>query len=381
MFDEKKFINRVLELVESSKHQREGVGLKLVEEFELPGKHTATRWVQTYFGCSLAAMLKLRFTYPEDWKTRLPNNCTTRLEKPDMYTRITELRKTIFRFDKAKEILMKEYSLTEMELVRRVRSFMQKTLSEVFFPTDDEIQECLIRANTAEEFRELLGIPSNDFAGIFDKKLGVSNFTQAKAKSLTKVKVKSINPCTNDNEAIVISQVLGDGSYDKTRKSLRIIHGIKQLSYLRLKVSLLNNAYPQLYSVDNIKCLTHAQGHEYCSWYSGKLPEHITSKIETYTSKQMLEALTPLGILLLFLDDGCLFWKETKTISFCIGKSLEKHQELKELLASYGLHSNAYETSCVIARQVDIIKFINMFVKPFSHIIPEALRYKTEIMI
>lgn len=381
MFDEKKFINRVLELVESSKHQREGVGLKLVEEFELPGKHKATRLVQEYFGCSLSALLKLRFTYPNDWVKRVPNQVFNRLDKPDMFTRITELRKTVFSFNIAKDILMKEYDLTEMELVRRVRSFMQKPLSEVFFPSDEEIQECLIRANSAQEFKELLGIPSANFAGIFDKKLGVSNFTQAKAKCLYKVKVANINPCTSDNEAIVLSQVLGDGSYDPVRKSLRITHGIKQLSYLRLKVTLLKNAYPELYGIENIKCKTHTQGHEYCSWYSGKLPEHVTSKIENYNSKQMLEALTPLGIFLLFLDDGCLFWKDSKSLSFCLGKTLEKHQQLKELLASYGLHSNAYELSCVIARQADIVKFINTFVKPFNHIIPEALRYKTEIMI
>lgn len=381
MFNEKEFINRVLELVESSKTQRDGVGLKLVEEFNLPGKHKATRLVQEYFGCSLSAILKLKFEYPEDWKTRLPNAAVDRLDKPDMFTRISELRKTIFQFHKAKEILMKEYDLTEMELVRRVRSFMQKPLSEVFYPTDEEIQECLIRANSSEEFKELLGMPAREFTGLLDKKLGVSNFTQAKAKCLNKVKVSNINPCTSDNESIVFSQVLGDGSYDKTRKSLRITHGIKQLSYLRLKVTLLKNAYPELYGVEKIKCLVHTQGHEYCTWYSGKLPEHVTTKIEAYTSKQFLEELTPLGIFLLFLDDGCLFWKDSKSLSFSIGRSLQKHEELKALLASYGLHSNAYEVNCVIARQADIIKFLNMFVKPFSHIVPEALRYKTEIMI
>jgi hypothetical protein len=381
MFNEKVFINRVLELVESSKHQREGIGLRLVEEFSLPGKHKATRLVQEYFGTSLSIMLKLRFEYPSTWKSMLPDNAETRLELPDMYSRIMELRKVTFRFQDAKDILMKEYELSESELIRRVRSFMQKSLAEVFTPTDDEIQEALIRAESSEEFRELLGMARHEFAGLFDKRLGVSTFKEAKTKCLYKLKIPNINPCTADNEAIVISQFIGDGSYDKTRKSIRISHGIKQLGYLRFKVSLLCNAYPQLYGIENVRVYTHTQGHEYCSWYSGKLPLHITSKLEEQSFEELLFQLTPLGIFLLFLDDGCLFWKDTKTISFSIGKDLDKHIVLSNLLKTYGLHSNAYETSCVIASKVDIVKFLNTFVKPFQHIVPTCVQYKTEIMI
>lgn len=381
MFNEKMFINRVLELVESSKHQREGVGLKLVEEFNLPGKHKATRLVQEYFNVSLSSMLKLRFEYPDTWMEMLPLNAKVRSEKPDLYTRVLELRKVTFSFKEAKSILMQEYNLSEMELVRRIRSFMQKPLSEVFFPNAEEIQECLIRASTAEEFKTLLGISTAEFAGFFDKNLGVANFTQAKARCLYKMKIPKVSPCTADNEAIVISQFIGDGSYCKARKALKITHGIKQLGYLRFKVSLLVNAYPQLYSVDRISCLTHTQGHEYCNWYSGKLPEHITNKLENWTFKQLINSLTPLGILLLFLDDGCLYWKDTKVISFCIGNDPKKHRDLQELLATYDLHSNITDTSCVIARQVDIVKFINLFIKPYIDIVPECLKYKTEIMI
>ena len=381
MFNEKVFINRALELVESAKHQREGIGLQLVEEFELPGKHKATRLVQEYFGTSLSTMLKLRFEYPGNWKTLLPDNADARLELPDMYSRILELRKTTFKFNEAKSTLMKEYGLSEMELVRRVRSFMQKPLSEVFAPTDDEIQESLIRAGSTEEFKALLGMSTHEFAGFFDKRLGVSTFTEAKAKCLYKIKVPSINPCTADNEAIIISQFIGDGSYDKQRKAIKIAHGIKQLGYLRLKVSLLCNAYPQLYGIENIRVYTHTQGHEYCSWYSGKLPEHITNKLETQSFEELLAQLTPLGIFLLFLDDGCLCWYDTKTISFCIGRDIHKHELLSNLLKTYGLHSNAYETGCVIARQVDIVKFLNTFIKPFQHIVPECVQYKTKIMI
>lgn len=377
--DEKVFMNRVLELVEASKTQRDGVGSILVEEFGLSGKHTATRLVERLLGIKLSNLLKFRFEFPDTWKEKIPKLAL--VTSTDMYSRINELRLLGYNFKAAKVVLMSEYSVSEMELVRRVRSLCQKSMAEVFEPTDSEIQNCLIRANTVEEFKELLGADTTYMQGFFSRRLGVGNFIQAKASCLYKLKVPGINPCTSDNEALIISQVLGDGSYDSYRKSIRIQHGIKQLEHLRWKVSLLVNAYPTLKGLDNIKVGIHTQGHEYASWYSGKLPEHIYSKLDSYTHKELVNSLTPLGVLWLFLDDGCLFWKDTKSITICNGVSIEKHTNIKEFLSTYGIHSTVYETTCTIAQQVEIVKFINTFVKPYFSIIPQSMRYKTELMI
>jgi hypothetical protein len=195
------------------------------------------------------------------------------------------------------------------------------------------------------------------------------------------MKVPGISPCTSDNEALIFSQVLGDGSYDKVRKVIRIQHGIKQLEYLRWKVSVLQNAYPNLYGVDSIKVRKHAQGHEYADWYSGKLPKHITDKIESYSHKEMVFSLTPLGMLWLFLDDGCLVWKDTKSITICNGIDKYKHQNIADFISTYGIHSVVYDVTCTIAQQVEIVKFINTFVKPYISIIPVSMRYKAELMI
>lgn len=377
--DENKFMNRVLELVDSSKTQRDGVGTTLVEEFGLAGKHTVTRLTERLLGISISKMLKLRFEYPDSWKDKVPK--LHLVGTTDIFTRIQDLRKIHFTFQSAKEILMKEFGITEMELVCRVRSLCQKSLAEVFEPTDSEIQDCLIRAETTEEFRELLGTDTQYMQGFFDRRLKVGNFKQAKASCLYKMKIPGISPCTSDNEAIVISQHLGDGSYDTVRKALRIQHGIKQLEYLRWKVSLLQNAYPNLKGVENIKVRTHTQGHEYADWYSGRLPEHIASKLDSYQHKDLVNLLTPLGMLLLFLDDGCLFWKETKSITICNGIEKQKHQNITDFLSTYGIHSIAYDKSCAIAQQVEIVKFINTFVKPYIDIIPPSMRYKAELMI
>jgi hypothetical protein len=379
MVDENKFMARVIELVEHSKTQRDGVGTRLVEEFNLAGKHQATRLADRLLGISISKMLKVRFEQPDTWKTLIPK--LELVGSKDMFTRIKELRLIGATFQTAKSTLMQEFNVTEMELLRRVRSICQCSLSEYFKPTDTEVQHALIRADTVEDFWELLGVDSKEKQGFFDRYLGVANFVQAKSQCLYKIRVPRISPNTSDNEALIISQVLGDGSYDKTRKSLRIVHGIKQLEYLRWKVSILKNAYPQLYGIEGIKVSVHTQGHEYCTWYSGKLPEHVTSKVEVYAHHELVGSLTPLGMLWLFLDDGCLFWKETKSISICQGTEKEKHQNLVDYLSTYNIHSIAYDKSCVIAQQVEIVKFINTFVKPYIDIIPQDMQYKAKIMI
>lgn len=377
--DEKVFMARCVELVNQAKHQREGVAVKLVDEFNLSGKHSATRIVERLFGAKLSAMLKLRFEFPDTWLSKVPK--AGLLETTDLYTRVLDLRKQGLTFKQAKEVLMQEFMVTETELVKRVRSLFQKPMADIFEPTDQEIQHALLRAENSAEFKELLGIASDNYSGFFGRRLGVSTFAEAKSKCLYKVKIPNLNPTTADNESIIFSQVLGDGSYDKVRKSIRISHSIKQLEYLRWKVSLISAGYPQLNSVENIKCMVHTQGHEYCSWYSTKLPEHIYSKLDTYSQADMLKELTPIGVLLLFLDDGCLYWKDSKVLSICQGNTLEVHQNLANYFSTYNIHGNVAATGFNINRQVEIVKFINTFIKPFSNIIPECMRYKTEIMI
>lgn len=379
MIDENVFMSRTIELINGSKTQRDGVGTRLVDEFSLPGKHSVTRLVDRLFGASISQMLKLRFEYPEDWVSRLPKSGL--LKTTSLAERIDELRLMGKTFKESKDILMKEYKVSEMQLVTRVRSIKQKSLAEVFEPTNEEIQSALIRSADVDEFWQILGIDSHGRQGFFDKRLGVSNYRTAKATCLYKLKIPKILPCTADNESLIFSQVLGDGSYDKSRKTLRIVHGIKQLDYLRTKVSMLCNAYPQLYGIEKISVHTHAQGHEYCAWYSGRLPDHVTNKLESFDYLEMISNLTPLGMLWLYLDDGCLFWKETKSITISLGKDIEKHKILAEYLSTYNIHAVPYDKTCTIAQKVEINKFLNTFVKPYIDIVPECLRYKTEIMI
>lgn len=378
MFNENKFKERVIELVNAAKHQREGIGLQLVEEFGLSGKHTVTRKTKEVFGITLAEMLKLRFKYT-DWVDKLPSKeVNTSL---DIYTRTLELRTLSTSFKEAKATLCAEFAITEMELLRRARSIFQKTLAEVFEPTKEEAENALLRSESSEEFRSLLGVDTKSSAGIFQKYFGVSNFVTAKANISSKIKIVGINPNTIDNESIVFSQVLGDGSYDRIRKAIRITHGIKQLDYLKLKVSLLKNAYPELADISDIKVRIHTQGHEYCDWYSRKLPDHVTNKLDHYSKEDMINDLTPLGWYLWFMDDGNLHSGQSPSLSICGGVSLSLHKTIRAKMLKYNIDGNAFEKSYSIQKRVEIVKFLNTFIKPFSKITPECMEYKTQFMI
>lgn len=378
MFNENVFKERVIELVSNAKSQRDGLIDILVKEFDLPGKHTVPRKIKPIFGVTLSEMLKLRFTY-DDWLSKLPN--TEYYTTADLYNRTLELRNLSTSFKEAKETLKSEFNITEMELLRRCRSIFQKTLTEVFEPTYEEAENALIRAETSEEFRHILGLSAANTSGVFQKYFNRSNFVTAKANIQSKIKVVGINPNTMDNESIVFSQILGDGSYDKTRGAIRIAHSIKQLDYLKLKVSLLKNAYPDLADVSDIKVYVHAQGHEYCNWYSRRLPDHITKKIESYSNKEMIDNLSPLGWYLWFMDDGNLHSGTTVSLSICGGIKLELHQLIKNRLLEYNISGNAFAKSYSIQKHVEIVKFLNTFVKPFDKITPKCMEYKTQFMI
>lgn len=376
MFNENVFKERVIELVSKAKHQREGIANILVQEFDLPGKHTVSRKVKLVFGITLAEILKLRFIY-DDWLNKLPNIEYTNTS--DLYTRTLELRNMSTSFKEAKETLKVEFNLTEMELLRRCRSIFQKTLTELFEPTYEEAENALIRSETSKEFKDLLGLSTT--SGVFQKYFNRSNFVTAKANVHSKIKIVGINPNTMDNESIVLSQILGDGSYDKARGAIRISHGIKQLDYLKLKVSLLKNAYPNLADISDIKVYIHAQGHEYCNWYSRRLPDHVTNKIESYSTKEMINSLSPLGWYLWYMDDGNLYNGTTKSLNICGGIELELHELIRDRLLEYTINGNAFSKSYSIQKRVEIVKFLNTFIKPFEKITPKCMEYKTQFMI
>ena len=215
---------------------------------------------------------------------------------------------------------------------------------------------------------------------MLDREFGYSTYASAKANFIISKKVEAYNPCRDDNISILISQLLGDGSFDEVRRSIRIVHGIKQWDYLKFKVGLINKAYPQSYPLSNIRKLTHTQGHKYVSWYSGNFGESTFRKITSMTDEELVSNLTPLGWCLWFLDDGNLNYCESSgkhmyRLSIAISNEKLRKAAIHEL-NSVGFTPNESHCELYFSDRVQVAKFINTFVRPFDNIIPTCMKYK-----
>ncbi len=135
-------------------------------------------------------------------------------------------------------------------LSRRFKSLfgctIREKLYEKFYPTRDEIINALITSDNVKEMQKKLKLAPTSamWKGLLDREFGYSIFANAKANFIVREKVEAYNPTKADNLSILISQILGDGYLDKIRSSICIEHGYKQLDYLKLKVKLINKAFP-----------------------------------------------------------------------------------------------------------------------------------------
>ena len=97
----------------------------------------------------------------------------------------------------------------------------------------------------------------------------------------------------------------------------------------------------------------------------------------------LVKEMTPLGIYLLFMDDGSLVQNSnSKKLTIC-NRYPEVRVALKEYLSSYGIETNIYSNDMVVCMSnvVAITKFLNNFVIPFKQYIPECMEYKTKLMV
>lgn len=290
--------------------------------------------------------------------------------------------------DNINAILMEEFNMPSDKVSRTFKSLFGKTiretLKEKFLPTREQIEDALIQSNNVNEMKELLGFSKTSvyWKGLLDREFGYSTYEKAKASYIIKHKVSQYNPTVADNVSIIMSQVLGDGSYDSLRKAIRIEHGYKQYHYLKFKVSLINKAFPETYGLDKIK--HPADGYLSYSWYSGKLGTSYCTKIETWSLAKIVDSMTPLGWLLYYLDDGFLSG-DPKTGQIVTGFSTI-NTELQALIISamekYGIKGwNTNYGDVRLSSKVAVASFLNNIIAPFSDIIPECMEYKCTMKI
>lgn len=282
------------------------------------------------------------------------------------------------------ERICRKYGLSREAVYYRIRSYYGKPLSRLrfeYFTPDRATLLYLVRTSASlDELWSRLSIPTKYRAGLFDRVLGVSTFSQAKQLAEREAAAPVYVPGIKDNVALVASQVAGTGSVDRKRHALRIEHGWKQLSWLEAKVSFFNAAYP--YTPSAITERTQQRnGKPYRSytWYSRKLTglDHVlfAPKHEVY------EHLTPFGVWLLFLDDGTYTRnRSSHSVTFAVENDDEARGLIRHL-ESYGYRFHRYGRAIQLSRGSDVIRFVKEFGEQFKHLTPRSMQYKVGVKV
>ena len=288
--------------------------------------------------------------------------------------------KNVNYFGKFSLELATKYKVSKKTVHNRFHSMygcaFQDYVRELIIPSKEEVLSAVLNSSTPEEFYEILGRTNRVTNGLFDKYFGVSTYKAVKLKLLKEAPVAvRKSQLREDNLAILMSQYLGDGSYNRDRHALRIIHGEKQGEYLRWKVGLLHEGYNRVST--EISLRTHKQGHKYYDYYSGQLG-HVIFPTE---KEKVVSLLTPLGWLLWYLDDGS---NSGQDLAICCSTEAIANTAQKEL-ETYGVSSRvskAGETKAVnltMRGDANSLLFYKNFLEPFLNIIPPSMLYKVKI--
>jgi hypothetical protein len=237
----------------------------------------------------------------------------------------------------------------------------------------------MMKCDTVAELWSMMDIPTYYRKRVFQDNFGVSTFARAKALVLLESPPVDYDPSIDENKSLVISQVLGDGSYCSTRGAIRISHGEKQFQYAVYKAALFNKAFPITSPAGTTKLITHTQGHKYSAWYSKRLPSKITSWIDSTSIGDMVHELTPRGFFLWFMDDGSR--NDTGVINSMYIHDSCAAKAAQEYLASFGIRANLTNNILSIKDMVNSVMFYKNFIEPFKESLPECMQYKTQMKI
>lgn len=287
------------------------------------------------------------------------------------------------------ETLAKEYGIGIRNAGERFKSLfgvcIRDYITNNIIPTKENMRDAIIRSNSHEEMISLLNLKNRDLLkGLYDKYFGYSTYFSCKMHLLNEKDIVPYNPTIADNNAILISQRLGDGGFEfyEGRSCLKLEHGEKQFDYLKWKINLLIKAFPNIAGLENIRPRTQTKnGKELLSyvWRSNTLRNKYMEHIKETPDHLLVSELTPLGWLLYYLDDGYISSNPLR-IAICSRNELLKENLIKEL-KTYGISANVRDKEIYIASVEECIKFIHTFCLPFKHVIPECMQYKIDIKI
>lgn len=283
------------------------------------------------------------------------------------------------------QCLSKEYSITLREAGDRFKSIFRMPVRDYIslnlIPTKEKLIDCLIQSDNWNEFVILTKCNNLPLLNsLLNTHFNTSNYFKIKIKILSEKKTVAYNVTVKDNESILISQMLGDGSIERNC-SFKIEHGYKQYEYLKFKITLLNKAYPNTNTIGHIKKRIQNSGYVSYTYRTGQVLHKQLQKLQALTQKQLVNALTPFGVMLYFLDDG-YFTQNCKNDTWELGFSTinsELQKNLIDYFKTYGYEFNFNKRSVTLKRKGDIISFIKDFIEPFENIIPESMYYKFKL--
>lgn len=306
----------------------------------------------------------------------------------NFYERAKELAKNCNRIknNEVYETLSKEFNISLRKVADRFKSLFGKPVRDyivdINIPTKEILRDAIIKCNTQEELLQYLDIHYSWIKGLYDKYFKVSTFRAAKLKLYNEFDVIAYNPTIEDNLSILISQKLGDGSFEfyDGRSGLKIEHGFKQYDYLKFKINLLKKAFPTIPGLETIKKREYKNYISY-SWRSNTIRNRYMEIIKNNSEIELIDKLTPFGWMLWYLDDGSLhISKNSNQLSIAISNNLIRLKAIEEL-KTYGFNFANYNKEILISDKLIIIQFLNCFIKPFIHLIPECMKYKCIVKI
>lgn len=195
----------------------------------------------------------------------------------------------------------------------------------------------------------------------------------------------------SEQQSFIVSQQLGDGHLDKSGKLIEIAHGEEWLPYLEWKKSIATTI--GLRTSDIVKNLeiTNLGTQTKCRLYI-----HCRDLItKSDNVVDLVNQLTPLSLLLWWLDDGCLSIHEktngtsisrfgylctenfshndNKLLSFALssrfGISTNIHVDRGSVSDKDKIYYRLYLNATAMRRLIDIVR-------PFIGFVPECMRYK-----
>lgn len=287
------------------------------------------------------------------------------------------------------EVLAKEFGISKRTAGDRFKSLFRMPvrdfISKNLVPTKNEIIDHMIQSENWNDFHQKTRIgDTRKLASLLNQYFGRSNYFQIKNSLRARILVENYNPTREDNESILISQILGDGSIERD-SCLKIEHGHKQYEYLKFKIGLLNTAFPQTNGLESIRkrIQTLPSGEEYLSfsYRTGQVLGKQIMKLRSCTLDELVNQITPFGISLYYLDDG-YFSKSLKHDTWELGFSMinsDLQDSLIKYFCSFGYEFSSNPKAITLRSKPIIIRFIKDFLEPYAHIIPECMHYKFEL--